>query len=71
VHVDLSPTPPDPRLQAAVDAALGAADVDLTGRPQAFASAWREAGLREGVEREPPAPRYTLSPRRMRGATRA
>ena len=33
--------------------------------------AWREAALREGVERSEDEPGYALSPRSTRGATRA
>ena len=44
--------------------------VRLDGQPEAYRSAWRRTALREGTDTEP-VPRYALSPRSTRGATRA
>ena len=50
--------------------ALVTLGVRLDGQPEAYRSAWRRTALREATENEP-APRYALSPRSTRGATRA
>jgi hypothetical protein len=42
----------------------------LDGRPESYRSAWRRTALREATDNEP-VPRYALSPRSTRGATRA
>ncbi len=59
----------------AVHAALALEGVDVDDEPEAHRSAWRAAGLAEGVERAPSAAVWAcysaLSPRSMRGATRA
>jgi hypothetical protein len=63
----------DPPLDEPVARALAA----LVREARADASAasgggaWREAALREGVERSEDEPGYALSPRSTRGATRA
>ena len=60
----------DPPLDESIASALAA----LIRESSATASrdgAWREAALREGVERSEDEPGYALSPRSTRGATRA
>jgi hypothetical protein len=62
----------DPPLDESVARAL----VALLRESPAIASAatggaWREAALKEGVERSEGEPGYALSPRSTRGATRA
>ena len=60
----------DPPLDEPVARALAA----LLREAQAPASdggAWRDAALREGVERSEDVPDYAFSPRSTRGATRA
>ncbi len=54
----------------ALSYALERAGVRLDGRPEAYRSAWRRTALREATDNEP-VPRYALSPRSTRGATRA
>jgi hypothetical protein len=49
---------------------LATLGVRLDAQPEAYRSAWRRAALREAIDNEP-VPRYALSPRRTRGATRA
>ncbi len=62
-------------VRTAIVGALEREGVDLDRKSPAHRSAWRVAGLAEGVERVPSAavwPCYSaLSPRSMRGATRA
>jgi hypothetical protein len=62
----------EPPLDEPVARALGAL---LRESPAAASAsgggAWREAALREGVERPEDGPGYALSPRSTRGATRA
>ena len=50
--------------------ALATLAVRLDGQPEAYRSAWRRTALREATDNEP-VPRYALSPRSTRGATRA
>jgi hypothetical protein len=73
--VELALVPPAaPATRAAVLAALTAAGVDLAPEPDRYQSPWRTAALTEGVDRSAPdagEPRYALSPRSTRGATRA
>ncbi|HEU0337452.1 MAG TPA: hypothetical protein VFR43_12895 [Gaiellaceae bacterium] len=59
------------RERAVLVAALTRAGVEPDGRPPAYASRWRRAGLAEALEREPARRAYALSPRSSRGATRA
>jgi hypothetical protein len=63
----------DPPLDEVVARALAALLRDPGARASAVSSsgAWREAALREGVERSEGEPGYALSPRSTRGATRA
>ncbi len=49
---------------------LGAAGI-WTARSPRYVDAWRNAALREGVERDEPEVGYAPSPRSTRGATRA
>jgi hypothetical protein len=55
---------------AALRRGLAALGVRLDWQPEAYRSAWRRAALRESTDNEP-VPRYALSPRSTRGATRA
>jgi hypothetical protein len=55
---------------AAVVRGLATLGIRLDGEPEAYRSAWRRTALREATDNEP-IPRYALSPRRTRGATRA
>jgi hypothetical protein len=70
VEIDIAP-PAGERERAALAAALTRAGIEPDGRPPAYASRWRRAGLAEAVEREPALVRYALSPRKSRGAARA
>lgn len=56
--------------QQAVIEALKQAGVRIEAMPGAYESAWRAAGLRDGVESDE-AEDYAPSPRSTRGATRA
>jgi hypothetical protein len=58
----------DPPLGEPVERALAELLRDV---PPHRIEAWREAALREGVERGEPEEDYALSPRSTRGATRA
>jgi hypothetical protein len=60
----------DPPLDESVARAL-AALVRESRATESGDDAWREAALREGVERADDEPGYALSPRSTRGATRA
>jgi len=69
--VELSVTPAlDDSTERALRSALGAVKAD-TSQAEAYVSAWRRAGLAEGVEQDDADPGYALSPRSTRGATRA
>jgi len=70
MELELVPQPSEPE-RAAVLAAIATAGVDLDPHDDAYRSAWRRAGLVEGVRRRPPPVSYAFSPRSMRGALRA
>ena len=76
MELHLLPEPDEP-IRRAVARALVASDVGLApAAHEAYASSWRLAGLVEGVGASPgeeeAAPRvYGLSPRNIRGVTRA
>ena len=53
-----------------LETALGAAGMRTMRSPR-YADSWRNAALREGVERDEPEAGYAPSPRSTRGATRA
>jgi hypothetical protein len=63
----------DPSLDESVARALAALVRESRANASAASGggAWREAALREGVERSEDEPGYALSPRSTRGATRA
>jgi hypothetical protein len=63
----------DPPLAAPVEHAITRLLRESRELPGAasYARAWREAALREGVERSDEEPGYALSPRSTRGAMRA
>ena len=63
----------DPSLDESVARALAALVRESRANASATSDggAWREAALREGVERSEDEPGYALSPRSTRGATRA
>ena len=56
--------------KAALGRALTRLGVLLDGQPEPYRSAWRRTALSEATDNEP-VPRYALSPRSTRGATRA
>jgi hypothetical protein len=55
----------------AIQTALARAGLRLAEEPAAYAAGWRRAALREAVDDKSERVRYTPSPRRTRGATRA
>ena len=68
--MDVEAVPPmDGSERRAVLEALERTGVRVEVVPAAYDSAWRAAGLRDGVEDDDEG--YALSPRRTRGATRA
>ena len=67
---ELAADPPlDEVAAAAVLRALEGAQLD-DGLPGGLVSAWRSAGLEDAIDRTP-VPGQAVSPRRIRGATRA
>ena len=69
--VKLTVVPPiDDSVRRALETALGAAGIRTVRSPR-YADSWRNAALREGVERDEPEAGYAPSPRSTRGATRA
>ncbi len=69
MDVEAVPSLDGPGKEAVIEA-LGRAGVRVEVAPAAYASAWRAAGLRDGVEGDD-AEGYAPSPRSTRGATRA
>jgi hypothetical protein len=70
VEIDVAPAVGEQE-RAVLAAALARAGVEPNGRPPAYSSRWRRAGLAEAVERAPAPGSYAFSPRSSRGATRA
>lgn len=74
MEFELLPSAGD-EIATAVQEALAREGVGIGDEPPAHRSPWRAAGLAEGVERAPSAALWAgysaLSPRSMRGATRA
>jgi hypothetical protein len=69
--MELDVVPPVPAEQrAALAHALTELGVRLDGQPTGYRSAWRRTAARESTDNAP-TPRYALSPRSTRGATRA
>jgi len=70
MRLDASPPLSEQELLA-VRSALARAGVRVGSKAPAYESAWRVAGLREGVDDEAAEVAYAFSPRSTRGATRA
>lgn len=69
MELDVAPPVPDEQRMALAHA-LAQLDARVDGQPEGYRSAWRRTAARESTDNAP-TPRYALSPRSTRGATRA